>query len=249
MEPFRAQSRELEGQHAVITGGARGVGEQVALTLAAAGAQVSLRDLLDTAPAVAAVTAAGGKATGFKVDVTDRAAVHATIEKAAATAGGIDVLVCNAGVYGKTTRLDDLDEAELAHVLGVNVGGTLWTAQAAVPYLRKRKGRIVLIGSAAGRVGGVLAGPHYSASKGAVHTLVRWLAKAEAKHGIRANGVAPGAVATDMIAGKGYSPEYCPLGRIAEPSEIAGVVHFLATSGSSYMTGAVVDANGGYSFS
>jgi 3-oxoacyl-[acyl-carrier protein] reductase len=249
MEPFRAQARELEGQHAVITGGARGVGEQVALTLSAAGAQVSLLDILDTAPAVAAVVAAGGQAHGFRVDVTDRAAVLAAMEKAAARAGGIDILVSNAGVYGKTTKLDDLDEAELAHVMGVNVGGTMWSAQAAMPYLRQRQGRIVLIGSAAGRLGGVLSGPHYSASKGAVHTLVRWIAKAEAKNGIRANAVAPGAIETDMIAGKGYQGDYCPLGRIAAPQEVASVVHFLATSASSYMTGAVVDVNGGVAFS
>jgi 3-oxoacyl-[acyl-carrier protein] reductase len=137
------------------------VGEQVALTLAGAGAQVSLLDIRDTSSAVAAVTAAGGKAQGFRVDVTDRAAVHATMEQAAATAGGIDVLVSNAGV----------------------------------------------------------------------------------------NAIAPGAIETDMIAGKGYTGEYCPMGRLGQPQEIASIVHFLATSASSYMTGAVLDANGGFHFS
>ncbi|MEU0470833.1 SDR family oxidoreductase [Amycolatopsis sp. NPDC006131] len=105
---------------------------------------------------------------------------------------------------------------------------------------------MVCIGSVAGKVGGVLAGPHYVASKGAVHAVVKWLAKTEAARGITANAIAPGVVDTEMVAGRGYRPDYCPLGRLAQPEEIARVAAFVASPAASYLTGAVVDVNGGY---
>jgi 3-oxoacyl-[acyl-carrier protein] reductase len=238
--------RELAGRHAVVTGAARGVGQQVAVRLAAAGATVSILDVLDQTATAHAIEAAGGHARAFEVDVSDRSAVHGAVDAAASAEGSVDLVTTAAGVYGEVTSIDDLDEAELDRVLQVNLHGTVWTLQAALPHLRRQGGRIVCIGSVAGKVGGVLAGPHYAATKGAVHTLVRWLARAEARHGIAVNGVAPGVIDTAMIAGKGYQRDYCPMGRFAEPGEIADVVRFLSTSASSYMTGAVLDVNGGY---
>ncbi|MEV5299214.1 SDR family NAD(P)-dependent oxidoreductase [Amycolatopsis methanolica] len=232
----------MHGRRAVVTGAARGIGAHIARELAAAGAEVTVLDVNDPARTVATIRAEGGTATGYAVDVTDLAGVRAVLSGLPA----LDALVTSAAVYGDTVSIDDLDESEVDHVLGVNVKGTLWTIKAALPLLRRHGGRVVCIGSVAGKVGGVLAGPHYVASKGAVHAMVKWLAKTEAAHGITANGVAPGVVDTEMVAGRGYRPDYCPLGRLAQPEEIARVAAFLASPAASYMTGAVVDVNGGY---
>ncbi|MFD4249427.1 SDR family NAD(P)-dependent oxidoreductase [Amycolatopsis thermoflava] len=232
----------MHGRQAVVTGAARGIGAHIARELAAAGAEVTVLDVNDPARTVATIRAEGGTATGHTVDVTDLAGVRAVLSGLPA----LDALVTSAAVYGDTVSVDDLDESEVDHVLDVNVKGTLWTIKAALPLLRRHGGRVVCIGSVAGKVGGVLAGPHYVASKGAVHAMVKWLAKTEAAHGITANGVAPGVVDTEMVAGRGYRPDYCPLGRLAQPEEIARVAAFLASPAASYMTGAVVDVNGGY---
>ncbi|MFI5609088.1 SDR family NAD(P)-dependent oxidoreductase [Amycolatopsis sp. NPDC051903] len=236
----------LAGSRAVVTGAARGIGSRIAVELALAGAHVTVLDARDPAATVAEITAAGGSAAGLTVDVTDRTAVASAMAEAAGPGERLDVLVTCAAIYGDTMALDELPESEVDAVLGVNVKGTLWCIGGALPFLRGHDARVVCIGSVAGKVGGVLAGPHYVASKGAVHAVVKWLAKTEARNGIVANAVAPGVVDTDMIKGKGYSDDYNPLGRLARPEEIARVAAFLASPAASYMTGAVVDVNGGY---
>lgn len=155
------------------------------------------------------------------------------------------MLVTCAGVYGGGGL--DVDEQEWDRVYEINVKGTYLPIQAAFPALVERGGgKIVCLGSIAGKVGGVLAGPHYVASKGAIHAMVRWLAKHGAPHGINVNGVAPGAVATEMIQGMGYRDDYCPLGRLAEPPDIAEAVVYLASPASNYVTGKVLSVDGGY---
>lgn len=234
----------LRGQHAVVTGAARGIGQQIALELARAGARVTALDRLEAAETAELIAGEDGEGAAIAVDVSDREAVHRAFTELGTDR--LDMLVTSAAVYGSTTPIDELTEPEVEDVLNVNIKGTLWCIQAALPMLRKHEGRVVCIGSVAGKVGGVLAGPHYVASKGGVHAVVKWLAKTEAHHGIRANGVAPGVVDTEMIKGVGYQPDYCPLGRLARPDEIARVAAFLATPAASYITGSVIDVNGGH---
>lgn len=242
-----AVSDELKGRVALVTGGARGIGLACARAIAGRGATVALLDVLDCGPAVAELEADGGVACGRALDVTDRDAVTDGFAELRKEFGRLDILVCAAGIYGATSKLEELDEAEVHRVLSVNLEGPIWCLQAGMAVmLESGWGRIVLIGSVAGQVGGILAGPHYAASKGAVHALVKWAARAGAAHGVQVNGIAPGAVATDMIVGHGYSPDYCPLGRIAEPHEIGSVAGFLVSPGASYMTGQIVGVNGGY---
>jgi 3-oxoacyl-[acyl-carrier protein] reductase len=226
---------------ALVTGAARGIGAAAALALAAAGAEITALDLQHPETTVAAVLTSGGRATGGILDVTDRAAAERVIGALPA----IDILVTSAGVYGDPVPIEDMDDAEMDRVFAVNVKGTLWTVRAALPQLRRSRGKVVCLGSLAGKIGGVAAGPQYVASKGALHALVKCIARSEAPHGVQINAIAPGAVETDMIAGKGYSVDYCLMRRFSAPEEIANGIAFLASPAASYITGSVLDVNGG----
>ncbi|MCK8671601.1 SDR family oxidoreductase [Rhodococcus sp. HM1] len=232
----------LAGKRAVVTGAARGIGAAIARELSAAGADLSLFDLAECGETAESIRDAGGEVTYGVLDVTDRASVARAFDDL----DRLDILVTSAGVYGEPAELGDIDVDEFDRVMGINLKGSLWTVAAALPLLRKNGGNIVCVGSAAGKVGGVASGPHYVASKGALHAAVKWLARTEATHDIVANAVAPGAIDTDMIAGKGYDGSYCPLGRLGTAQDVAGIAAFLASPGAAYMTGAVVDVNGGF---
>lgn len=233
----------LDGGVALVTGAARGIGAACAIELAAHGATVGLVDLLNTSDTAAAITAAGGRAAGREADVGNREAHQAALASLADELGGWDYFVSAAGIYGRTTRIEELDDPEVDAVLRVNFKGPLWGVQAA---LQAGVARIVCIGSVAGKVGGVLAGPHYAGSKGAVHALVKWAARAVAADGVIVNGIAPGAVETAMIEGQPYSGDYCPLGRLGRPEEIARIARMLCSPDADYMTGQVLDVSGGY---
>ncbi|MEX2291561.1 MAG: SDR family NAD(P)-dependent oxidoreductase [Mycobacteriales bacterium] len=236
---------DLTGQVAVITGAARGIGRATAVALAAEGTDLVVGDLLDLSDTVAQVEAAGRRCVPLRTDVTQQADAAGLATAAVEAFGRLDMLVTCAGVYGAGGL--DVDEREWDRVLDVNVKGTYLPVQAAFPVMAEAgRGKIVCIGSIAGKVGGVLAGPHYVASKGAIHALVRWLAKHGAQHGVYANGIAPGAVRTDMIEGHPYREDYCPLGRFAEPEDIAQTAVYLASQASNYVTGKVLTVDGGY---
>lgn len=235
---------DLHGQVAVVTGAARGIGQAVAVALAREGADVVVGDLLDLDETVQAVEALDRRCVGVPTDVTSSADAAALAGEATSAFGRLDILVTCAGVYGAGAM--EVDEDDWDRVNAVNVKGTWFAIQAAFPALAEGGGKIVCIGSLAGKVGGVLAGPQYVASKGAVHALVRWLAKYGAPHGVYANGVAPGAVDTEMIKGYPYSEDYCPLKRFAQPEDMAQAVVYLASQQSNYVTGKVLTVDGGY---
>lgn len=235
---------DLSGQVAVVTGGARGIGQAVALALAAEGADVVVGDLLDLDDTVKQVEALGRRAAGVRTDVTARSDHDALVDSARSGFGRLDILVTCAGVYGEGAL--EVDGAEFDRVYEVNVKGTYFAVQAAFPALAENGGKIVCVGSIAGKLGGVLAGPQYAASKGAVHAMVRWLAKYGADHGVLVNGIAPGATDTEMIKGMAYTADYCPLRRFAQPEDIAQAAVFLASQSSNYVTGKVLSVDGGY---
>jgi 3-oxoacyl-[acyl-carrier protein] reductase len=240
---------DLRGKVAVVTGAARGVGAAVCVALAREGADLVACDVLPTDETEDRVRAVHHKFVGLECDVSKMDNVLRVVQRATEEFGRIDILVNNAATMGRETMgspLEDFTLEEWDHVLDVNLRGPFLFCQAVWPIMeRQRSGKIVCIGSMAGKAGGVVAGPHYCASKGRVHTLVKWFAKKGARKGIYVNAVAPGPVDTAMIEATPFEPETIPLGRLALPEDIAEAVVFLASAASNYVTGAVLDVNGG----
>jgi len=238
---------DLEGQVAIVTGAARGIGLAIVTELADAGADLILVDSLPTEAAAAAVTERGGTAVQVRVDVTDRPAFRSALEGAIATRGRVDVLVNNAGVVS-TRGFAELGDDEWDRVLAVNLTAAFVSTQSVWSRMvAQRHGRLVYIGSRAARTGGNNAGPAYVASKGGIQALVIAAAKEGAPHGILANGVAPGPIRTEMTQLASYQDESqaTPLGRMGRPEEIAAAVRFLCSPAASFLTGTVLNVSGG----
>lgn len=245
-------SMEFSDRVAIVTGGASGMGAATVRRLAAGGASVVIVDRnADLARAVA--TATGG--TAIVGDVAESSFCDGAVATAMERHGGLDVLVNAAGVIVRASGEDTTDE-QWARIMGVNVSGTFFMCRAALRVMKaNRRGAIVNFGSIWGDLGsaGVAA---YCASKGAVHNLTRALAMDHAADGIRVNAVCPGEVNTPMLQSERAEAvteqllnaiaATVPMGRLADPDEIARVVCFLASEEASYMTGALVSVDAGY---
>jgi 2-dehydro-3-deoxy-L-rhamnonate dehydrogenase (NAD+) len=240
---------DFSGRTAAITGGAMGIGLAVARRLAAGGARIALWDR-DAAALAAAKAALGGDTQVFPLDVADAAAVDRVAQATAAALGGIDVLVCSAGITGPNVPLADYPVDEWKRVFDVNVHGVFLCNRAVVPLMQKKDyGRIVNIASVAGKEGNPNASA-YSASKAAVIGLTKSLGKELAKTGIRVNCVTPAAVRTaifDQMTQQhiDFMLSKIPVGRFGTVDEIAALVAWLATEDCSFSTGAVFDLSGG----
>jgi meso-butanediol dehydrogenase/(S,S)-butanediol dehydrogenase/diacetyl reductase len=237
-----------------VTGAASGIGRATALRLAAEGARVCAadRDEARLDEAVAAITAAGGDATGQPLDVSDPVACRAAIEGCAARTGRLDLLANVAGVmyWG---HLTDVSEADWARTLGVNLSGVFFLCQAAVPHLLETRGVIVNVASAAAIKGQAYTAP-YCVSKAGVVSLTKCLAVEYAKRGLRAVAICPGGVNTplnaDMKLPEGIDrslfQRLMPLSfPLAEPEEIAAAVAYLASDDARFVNGAVFSIDGG----
>lgn len=242
----------LEEKVAVVTGGGQGLGRAITLALARAGAKAVVADMNpDTAESVAAEVAdAGGEALAVQVDVAAEGSVAALRERALGRFGRVDVLAANAGLYPRSMVVD-MPEEEWDRVLDVNVGGQFLCARAFVPAMKQQgSGRIICTASSIAYKGQP-GHAHYAASKAATLGLVRGLARELAPHGITVNAVAPGTANTAMPR-QHRSEESMqergarvPLGRIAEPEDIANTVAFLASDAAAYITGQTLVVNGG----
>lgn len=243
----------LKDKVAIVTGAAslRGIGWATAKRFADEGARVALLDL-DAAAAERAAREIGAPHRGYACDVRGEEACRATVQAILRDFGQADILVNNAGV-SQAHRLMDSTQQDWELVMDVSARGAYNMARAVVPHMRSRRsGAIVCMGSvAAQRGGGILGGPHYSAAKGAAQALAKAMARELAADGIRANAVAPGLVDTDLLvgkmddSGKRKVAETTPLGRLATPLDIANACLFLASDLSAYVTGVVLDVNGG----
>ena len=234
--------RHFDNQEVVIAGAAGGIGQQIARLLADAGAALHLLDIRDPAHTREANAACGGFASVHRCNVARRAEVDAI----AAQIGPVDVLVDAAGIWPHDDWMSpDWDEA-FDRVIDVNLRGPINLVRAFMPaMIERRYGRIVLCGSIAGWTGGLMSSPHYVASKGGIHALVRWFAQHAMPHGVCVNGVAPGPVVTPMTHDANHDLKRFPLGRLAEPEEVAHAMRFLCSPDASYVSGTVVDVNGG----
>jgi NAD(P)-dependent dehydrogenase (short-subunit alcohol dehydrogenase family) len=245
----------LEGRLAIVTGGARGIGRAICLALARDGADVAVVDL-DAAGAeetARLVREAGRAAHPFTADVSSEPVVErlfAEILSAFGSGRGVDILVNNAGIC-PTTPVLKIRAAEWDKVLAVNLRGTFLMAREALQRMEERgRGRIVSIASAAAKTGGLTAGAHYSASKAGVIALTKSLALAAAPYRVNVNAVCPGPTATDMTDAWGAETnrafaEKIPWKEYGMPQDIAEAVAFLASDRARYITGEVLDVNGG----
>jgi NAD(P)-dependent dehydrogenase (short-subunit alcohol dehydrogenase family) len=219
--------------------------------LAAQGARVAILDLERAQPAAAAAEL-GPQHIGVVADVTDQASCRAAAQEVLKRLGRIDILLNNAGITQPRKTLDITAE-DYDAVLDVSLRGTLYMSQAVVPAMQAQKsGSIICISSvSAQRGGGILGGPHYSAAKAGVLGLARAMAREYGADNIRVNSLTPGLIATDINKGKIPEDrkagilEQIPLGRIGDPSDVAGCVVFLASDLSKYLTGVTLDVNGG----
>ena len=244
----------LQGKVAIITGGARGQGAAEARMFAREGAKVVFGDVLDDdgRQVEAEITAAGGEAVYVRLDVTDEESWREAVGTALSRFGKVDILVNNAGIASWNAG-DDASVAEWDRIMEVNAKGVFLGTKAVIPAMRAAGGgSIINISSISGMVGQTNIHPGYNASKGAVRILTKSTAVQHAAEGIRCNSIHPGPVKTPMTERSWSNPEWLqaterrtPLGRYAEPDEIAYGVLFLASDESSFMTGSEMVIDGG----
>ncbi|MGI6298690.1 MAG: SDR family NAD(P)-dependent oxidoreductase [Saccharofermentanales bacterium] len=244
-----------EKRIAVVTGAAQGIGQAIAGRLASEGYRVAIVDINEAKAEAAAaeLTAQGFDAASFACDVSDVESITAMITKVVNVFDGIDVVVNNAGIL-HSTPIPQVTAAEWDRVMAVNLKSVFFVIQQALPYLKQSSApRVINISSLAGRMGGFETGMAYTASKGAIISLTYGMARQLAPFGITVNAVCPGTTESEMITQ--WSQEQIdsllnriPLRKLAKPANIASAVTYLASEEAEFITGLLMDVNGGMYF-
>ena len=242
----------LNDRVAIVTGAGQGIGREIALSLARAGAKVMVCDISNSRYDVARdIDREGVRALEAACDVTKKAEVEAMVQKAAQNLGNVDIMVNNAGIY-PFKPFAEMSEQDWDRVMGINLKGAFNCCKAVLPGMMERhQGRIINLSSIAGSVVGFSGLVHYSASKAGVMGFTRALALEVAPFGINVNAIAPGPI--DTPGAKAPDPKIyemtrktIPLGRLGQPADIAALAVFLAGDRASFITGQCIVADGGY---
>ena len=242
----------MDHKISIVTGAARGLGRAIAMELAARGADIVACDvnLEGTESVVNEVQSLGRRAISVKLDVSKAPDVSRMVDRVTKDFGRIDILVNNAGIC-QVAAIEEITEEDWDRVMAVNLKGVFLCSKAVMGIMKKQRfGRIVNIGSVAGKLGGISTGANYSVSKAGVICFTKALAREMAPYGVTVNAVAPGVITTDMTLGitRGDFSNYLrniPLGTIGSPEDIAHAVAFLASDDARYITGEILDVNGG----
>ena len=255
---WKAEAMSFKDKVALVTGSSSGIGQAIALGLAAEGAAVVVngRDETRIEGVVARIRAAGGRAIGVKADVANKAEVRSLVDGALGAFGRLDILVNNAGGDAGSNKVEELTEEDWDRVIDANLKSVFLVTQAALPILKRQGGgKIVNISSQAGRAMTILGSAHYAAAKAGVQAFSRHVAREAAAFGINVNVVAPGIIRSSPRLDAVWANlpaerqtrylEDIPAGRLGENAEIVAAVLFLASPGASYLVGATLDVNGG----
>jgi NAD(P)-dependent dehydrogenase (short-subunit alcohol dehydrogenase family) len=238
---------DFEGRTALITGGASGIGAASASRIQAGGGHVAI---LDLDPDHVRTTAEALGALGIAGDVTRSSELDAAVAQVESELGGLDILVCSAGISGASLRTVDVDDAEWERVLAVNANGVFYANRAALPGMVSRGyGRIVNLASVAGKEGNPMAAA-YSAAKAAVIGMTKAIGKDVATTGVLVNCITPSPVETPMLGDISqehidYMLARVPMGRLAKAEEVAELIAYLASDRMTFSTGAAFDHSGG----
>jgi 3-oxoacyl-[acyl-carrier protein] reductase len=238
---------DISGRVALITGSSRGIGRAIALSLARAGVDivVNCRTRMAEAREVESeIRGLGRKCAAIQADVSRSEEVNRLVREGVEQVGPVDILVNNAAII-RPQPIEQITEQDWDELMAVNVKSCFLMTQAVLPGMRTRKwGRIMNLSSAAAQVGGIV-GPHYAASKAALHGLTHFYASRMAKEGITVNVIAPALVETEMVTSNPNArPDILPVGRYGLPEEVAEVALLLA--GNGYITGQTINVNGGW---
>jgi NAD(P)-dependent dehydrogenase (short-subunit alcohol dehydrogenase family) len=249
-----SKCRRFEGDVVLVTGAARGIGLAVATAFAKEGAILAINDISNEnlRTALSTIAQYSPKSRSYQADVTDSGQVGRMVDQIEKDLGPIDVLVNNAGMALPTGFLD-ISEQEWDRVMSVNLKGAVLVSQRVIALMirTKKKGRVVMMGSLSGKMGGVATGLHYSVSKGGLIVMARQLAREFASYGINVNAVAPSFADTDMLKDlrlenrKEELAKMNVIPRLATPDDIANAVLFLSAEASSFITGETINVAGG----
>jgi NAD(P)-dependent dehydrogenase (short-subunit alcohol dehydrogenase family) len=244
----------LAGKRVLVTGGTGGIGREVCMAFAAAGARVAVIDLKQDAVDAAVAQMEGGPHLALAHDLRPVAGHRALVDKVATVFGGLDVLVATAAVLVRRTTIFEVTEQDWDLQHDINLKSTFFLCQATAAVMRDQPagGRIIAFTSQGWQSGGFGGSVAYAASKGGIVSMVRGLARSLAKSNITVNAVSPGAADTAMMrsgmtdAALEATVAQIPLGYMAAPSQLAGTVLFLASAHASYITGATINVSGGW---